>query len=209
MERQEAIRIDTSPFIPQVIKLTSDTLQAGERLMSRPHTVETFHGVTLYHLKSEQIYFVLNEHSKLVYCMEYKFHSFGPAMGYTQVGVWRDRDWSFSRTEVGFSFAELVFWRKLMPKLESVISDKIQTAFGKDFWWSQMLRAFADSDCVYLLDLKGNNIKQVYRLKSIEELIQKKTEIWGLLLKDENTRLMISKHPLHFPPKVKVTNEQL
>jgi hypothetical protein len=105
----------------------------------------------------------------------------------TQVAVWQSLTDPASKGR-----AEKVFFEILLPKYKAIMSDKLQTPRGRDFWIRNM--ALADS--------RGYQIAFVDQDKRTIEIYQKNTTInrwiqnmntWGTHVKHEGEKFLIFK----------------
>lgn len=109
-----------------------------------------------------------------------------------QVGVWSDP--GFATT---VRFAPRVFWEVLFDQ-HDIISDTIQTEFGRRFWINRVGEAYGKDLCVYWLDLKGQKIRNMRRIKTIDDFNDMSPKIWGSAVAMRSVRLAITKNPLKF-----------
>ena len=126
------------------------------------------------------------------YCVKVADVKTPPLRAGCQVGVWSDPEFAVTKR-----FAPTVFWDVLFER-HDIISDQIQTDFGRRFWINRIGEAYGKNLCVYLLELKGAKIIKSPRIRTIEDFNKMSTKIWGSELKMRNIRLAITKNPLTF-----------
>lgn len=149
-------------------------------------------------------WFFAVEDDLIKYYVHYKSYQFVPLHSLCQVGVWRDEDFAPSTRDDSPTMAAHVFRTLLLHKFGEVISDKIQTSFGRYFWVRQINWALEHKKHAYWLRLSGEEIGKVLeivKIKDNEHWNSLKSKTWGKTLKDQRIRLLISEKPVFFPPK--------
>ena len=130
---------------------------------------EVYDGAYLY--KMGRKYFVLDDiQKKVTYYMRWEERNiFGHRAAY-QVIVWRDQ----ATTDVRGLAAE-VFYDLLFEEHELIVTDRLQSPFGKRFWIDIVAAAFKEGYPVYMVDLV-NKIKNP--MNSVREILDKSEYIW-------------------------------
>jgi len=203
MEEVLAIQLTTQPFEFEQFSdsdLNSKTtrlwlddsekvLDLGQAMLFKRFAVEE--GVPI------EYFFAVDVHDITRYCVKVADVKASPLRAGCQVGVWSDPEFASPRR-----FAPHVFWEVLF-KRHDIISDSIQTNFGRRFWINRIGEAYSKNLCVYFLNLKGPKIAEVRRLRTIEDFNAMSTKVWGSEVKMRNIRLAITKNPLHFSKEQK------
>jgi len=95
----------------------------------------------------------------------------------TQTALWRDRDEKMNRLIIhGKRVTDYLFSEVLLKKFGLVVSDRMQTPLGREYWVERVANSLADGLCVYRLDLTA---KKAYRVSSRDEIENERDVIWG------------------------------
>jgi hypothetical protein len=156
----------------------------GQATLFRRFTVEDGQPV--------EYFFAVDGEGLTRYCVKVADIKAPPLRAGCQVGVWSDPEFA---TPV--RFAPKVFWEVLFER-HDIISDQIQTDFGRRFWINRIGEAYGKNLCVYLLELRGSKIIKSPRIRTVDDFNKMITKIWGSELKMRNIRLAITKNPLRF-----------
>ncbi len=90
-----------------------------------------------------------------------------------------------------------VFFRILLPKYGSLISDSAQTDKGRRFWFYAIKEAFRTRHNVYFVDGRDEqNPAKLHLLVDWSDVMQVRDQVWGTSALHELTFIAISKHPL-------------
>ena len=133
-------------------------------------------------------YFLVKE-GFICYYMEYVVHAahFEGTHSVTQTSVWRSLSPSVPR-----GLPAHVVFKYLVPKYPAVMSDRIQTERGRDFWIDLMAQALEKNLSVEIVPL---TTRKVFPIKSQEELrewVATKSGAWGL--QHEQIRFLIKRN---------------
>lgn len=176
--------------------------------MDSPHLkkVGTFKDLIIYSVSESPLRgeIFVPDAGKIRYYMRYKEHKFIPISAFCQLEVWRDPWWAGPYSREG-TLADIIFRHILFSKQDAIVSDKLQTAYGKKFWMRQIDWALDSNLCVYYLKVSGENtgkVIEIIRLRSPEDLDNYEAKIWGNDIKFRRIRVLITKTPVKFPPSV-------
>jgi hypothetical protein len=126
----------------------------------------------------------------IVYYMEYEVHAahFSGLHSVTQTSVWRKLG-----AGVPKGLASHVLFKYLVPKYPAVMSDKIQTDRGRDFWVDLMGDALDKKLIVELVILNKNVVIPITSEKDLNAFTQGDFNAWGKGLQYEQLRFLIRK----------------
>lgn len=199
MEEVLAIQLTSKPFAFEQFAL-SDVMNASttRQWLEGSKLVGDLGQATLYRRSSVEEgqpidwIFAVDSKGLTRYCVKVADVKAPPLRAGCQVGVWSDPGFAVTKR-----FAPQVFWEVLFEQ-HDIISDQIQTDFGRRFWINRIGEAYEKNLCVYFLNLTGQKIVEVKRLRTIDDFNEVSTKVWGSELKMRNIRLAITKNPLHF-----------
>lgn len=198
MSRIEAIQLTRQPFEfkefanQEINKQTTD-----EWLLDSIHIMDLMNSdlykKTLFDEGLVEWYFAVDKATKITqYAVKVADIHIPPLRAGCQVGVWSDPEFA-----TPFRFAPKIFWEVLFVK-HDMISDKIQTDFGKRFWVGRIGEAYTKQLYVYMMKVKGSKIVEIHRLHTLEDFNLNRPLIWGKSIKSQSIRLAITKRPLKF-----------
>jgi hypothetical protein len=199
-----AIQLTHKPFLFDEFKNDEQNVATTKEWMTQtPKKVfDLGFDTTLYHRldttggEVHDWYFAVNG-ERTVYAVRVGTVKVLPINALCQVGVWAAKSgWAVPKR-----FAPTVFWDFLFVKA-NLISDSIQTEYGKAFWLNRIAEAFDKNLCVYWVRIEGSSIKEVYRMGENARGVELLNKVWGDAVKMQEIRLLITKHPLHFPSKI-------
>jgi hypothetical protein len=132
----------------------------------------------------------LQQEGFISYYMEYLVHSahFNEVHSVTQTSVWRSL--SPANPE---NIASYVMFKYLVPKYPAVMSDKIQTERGRDFWVSIMSKALKKNLVVELVALHKNLVIPITSDAELRQFTRGDLNAWGKGLQYEQLRFLIRK----------------
>jgi len=198
-QRIEAIQLSRKPFeFEEFATLASNQSTTSEWMPRSTHIMDLVNA-DLYRRISideegpiEWFFAVDRETSLTQYAVKVADVHLPPLRAGCQVGVWADQNFATPTP-----FAATVFWEILFAR-HDMISDKIQTEFGRRFWIKRIGEAYQKHLCIYLLKVSGSKIVYIERLRTIQNFNGKLRDIWGSGVKMQNVRLAITKNPLRF-----------
>jgi hypothetical protein len=127
-----------------------------------------------------------------LYCVRLDYSDVKPLRAGCQIGVWADPS-----NLVVAGLAKDIFWQILF-KHHDMISDSIQTQFGRKFWVNRLAEAFDAKLSVYSLKFTNGKIKDAKLYPNVDALHEDFNKLWGPKITDRSRRLMICLHPLDF-----------
>lgn len=171
-------------------EVNKDTLA---KLLPVATELETRNGFKLYREGTayDGSYFLVKpDGSSIVYYMEYLVHAahFSGLHSVTQTSIWRKIGAGVPR-----GLASNVLFKYLVPRYPAVMSDKIQTTRGRDFWVEIMQEALAKNLTVELVDIIKNEVFPVKTEHDLDMWQQDKTPAWGWGERYEQLRFVIRK----------------
>lgn len=200
-----AVQLTSETFVPEILKGTRNERTLTTFLKDPACLVVGAYGDNnIYRIKhSLEGYYFVPEDDRIQYLLHYKTHRFVPIDAVCQLEVWRDP--RMMAPHEGPTLAQEVFRNVLLAKYGAVISDKIQTVFGKRFWQQEIRHALSSGKCVYYLKLSGTETGQVQEIVRVRDWPHFKQEVlpfvWGTDLKHQLIRLLIANQPVQFPDK--------
>ena len=215
MNTELAIQLVHEEYKPPEIATTERNRVTTKKYLldSSTKVVGKYGDQPIYHTVEGEFhyYFCVND-GLIIYYMKCQVLNFPPIKhAACQVGVWRDIENQFMRRGDGPTLAATVFRTILLPKYKDVLSDKIQTVFGKLFWLDQIRWSFENSKYIYWLQLSGEDLgaaKEIKRIKDWEHFESLKDKTWGSSAAMQKVRLLISEQPVFFPDKETFKNQK-
>lgn len=207
MKKEIAIQLIDEQYIPEEL-IGPRNAKTTLLLLADPTltTVGNYAGSPIFLVTDGPLsgrYFVV-EDNLIKYYVKYRSYNFVPLNSLCQVGVWRDEDFAPSERDEGPTMAAHVFQTILLKRYGEIISDNMQTKFGRYFWLRQIQWALSHNKKVYFLKLSGEEIGKILDIVSIKDIDHWKLfkdESWGKTLKDQRIRLLITEKPVFFPNK--------
>lgn len=200
----EAIQLTHKPFLFEQFKNDEQNLRTTELWLRETPTaaLELGFGTTLYRRMDSSDgeyhdwYFAVKG-NRTVYAVRVGSVKAHPINALCQVGVWSSENFAVPKR-----FAPTVFWNFLFEKA-NIISDCIQTPFGRRFWLTRISEAHQKQLPVYWVRLKAGSIKECYRLWDDDKRDARLEKAWGDTIAMQEIRLLITKHPLQFTKESK------
>lgn len=161
--------------------------------------IEKYNGLPLLQRgdQSNGYYFLTDKNKEhILYFVRYKMINVnGLKMG-RQVLVWRSSGMKSSIESTGIT--QYVFFKKLLPRFDVLISDVEQTRYGKKFWEFALLETFNTPGLhAYYLDRRStpNSLQELYQVKDVPT-----AQIWGEDEGHRRTHAVISNKPIKLRP---------
>src|ERR1700737_2249766 len=127
-----------------------------------------------------------------IYCVRLDYLNLKPLRAGCQIGVWCD-----TTNDLTIDLARDVFW-KILFKSHDMISDSVQTEYGKRFWQKRLKEAFEMGYYVYGLRYTHGKIKDAHIYRSMDELRSDSGKIWTSNILNQSRRLLIASKPIDF-----------
>jgi hypothetical protein len=156
------------------------------RLLASPKRKQVDKNKELYYSElSNKPYFFCFTGSDIYYIVRLKLVTCLGLSFWCQTSVWRDKNFF-----IYANIAHDVYWGYVFKKWNRVLSDRVHTPDGKNFWARRVEEAFKKKYKVYLIDTEKDSGTE---LKNYEHFLYHRPEIWGSSPDYQNIRLGITK----------------
>jgi hypothetical protein len=125
-----------------------------------------------------------------LYCVRLDYANVKPLRVGCQVGVWVSHD-----SLITSGLSKDIFW-KILFKHHDMITDSVQTSFGRRFWINRLTEAFHLGYYVYSLRYGTGKIKDAKHYPTLDSLEEDFSKLWGPKITDQARRLCITLKPL-------------
>lgn len=150
-----------------------------------------YHGADVYFLGDKQNgYSILARDNEILYFVRYEAVKHNKLELGRQVLVWSNKT-----DPASAGFAAHIFFDYLLPKYKALIADKQQTSHGQRFWTYAINRALESNLRVYFLN-RRTSPNELIELRSIEDAVQHRNDLWGTEAGHLRTFAVISQIPL-------------
>ena len=129
--------------------------------------------------------------NKITYYMTYEVGNNGKLGRY----VWQSLVWTDVEAIYIKHLAARIFWTKLFPKFDFILTDSEQTWDGRRFWQYRIGDAFDKGLKVYFYDFSDHKLVKMNSTTDFQQFASQ-YDIWGNYPKHLLKRMVITKHEL-------------